>query len=150
MGFLALLRGVGGFIARGARALFSSPTARSVATIGAGTGLGVAAGNLFGGGGDDVGGDIDGAGVRGSRTFTMVITVDPEGNIIRRKTLKGSPWLMRRDFMTMKRVLKTIAKGNSRVPRRTVMASPMAALKDKILTKALDSVTCPPLPCPTG
>lgn len=140
MGFLSLLQTVGGAIARGASALFTPTAVRSVATIAAGTAAGVGLANLFGGQ------DVQEAGVPGSRTITIVATIDPQGNVIRRKTLKGSPWLMRSDFLIAKRVFKLIGKGNARLPRRVVAESKMkqfrSALEDNLLKQQL-ALSCP-------
>jgi len=64
---------------------------------------------------------------------TIVQTIDPSGKVVRQETLDGAPWLMRKDFVVMKRVLRTLESGEKKVPRRT-SKSPK---KDKDLATAL-------------
>ena len=65
-------------------------------------------------------------------TQTIVQTIAPDGKLVRQEILEGTPWLMRKDFVIMKRVLRTLASGDKRVPRKT-SRSPK---KDKALAKA--------------
>jgi len=52
--------------------------------------------------------------------MTTVETIAPDGTIVDSEVLKGSPWLMRSDFVIMKRVLRTITAGEKRIPRKSV------------------------------
>ena len=63
---------------------------------------------------------------------TIVQTINPAGKIVNQDILEGSPWLMRKDFVVMKRVLRTLASGNEKVPRKTSRTPG----KDKDLAKA--------------
>ncbi len=63
---------------------------------------------------------------------TIVQTIAPDGKLVRQETLEGAPWLMRKDFVVMKRVLRTLAAGEKRVPRKST-GTPG---KDKALAKA--------------
>jgi len=67
---------------------------------------------------------------------TIVETLNPANQVIRREILAGRPWLMRTDFVVMKRVLRTLDTGNEKVPRKTTK-SPK---KDKDLAKALGMI----------
>jgi len=53
-----------------------------------------------------------------NRTETRVLTIAPNGNIIEIKILEGSPWLMRKDFVIMKRVIRTLSRGEKRIPKK--------------------------------
>jgi len=50
-------------------------------------------------------------------TRTTVQTIDPSGKVVRSTVLKGSPYLMRSDFVILKRTLALIADAEERVPR---------------------------------
>jgi len=63
---------------------------------------------------------------------TVVQTIAPDGALVNQEVLEGSPWLMRKDFVVMKRVLRTLASGDKKVPRKTTR-SPK---KDKALAEA--------------
>ena len=146
MGFLAsLVRGgasllgrAGGFIGR----LFTGGTARAAATVAAGSAAGVGLAGLFGG--DGAAGDE--AGARGRRTRTIVQTLDEDGQIVRQKVLKGSPFLMRRDLIIAKRVLRTASK-LGRFGPKTRTPSKMKQFTDAVIDQALHKQFA--LPCPT-
>lgn len=53
-----------------------------------------------------------------NRLETRVLTVAPNGTVINVKVLDGAPWLMRKDFIIMKRVIRTLTRGEKRVPRK--------------------------------
>lgn len=48
---------------------------------------------------------------------TVVQTIAPDGTVIREVVLEGRPFLMRKDFVILKRTLKMIAIADKRVPR---------------------------------
>jgi len=48
---------------------------------------------------------------------TLVQTIAPDGTIIREVILEGRPFLMRKDFVTLKRTLKLISAAEKRIPR---------------------------------
>jgi len=50
-------------------------------------------------------------------TRTTVQTIAPDGRVVRSTVLKGSPFLMRTDFVILKRTLKLIGIAEERVPR---------------------------------
>jgi len=50
-------------------------------------------------------------------TRTTVQTIAPDGSIVRTTVMKGSPYLMRSDFVILKRTLALIADAEERVPR---------------------------------
>lgn len=50
-------------------------------------------------------------------TRTTVMTIAPNGTVVRTVTLKGSPYLMNSDFVILKRTLALINKAEERVPR---------------------------------
>ncbi len=53
-----------------------------------------------------------------NRIETRVLTISPDGVVVDTKILEGAPWLMRKDFVIMKRVIRTLTKGEKRVPRK--------------------------------
>ncbi len=128
--------GLGGFISR--LFGFGASAARAVAPVAGG----VVLGNLLssggsGGGALDLDGDLGGGNGKNS-VVTLVVTVDNEtGEPVRVKKLRGSPYLMRRDFQTARRVQKLITKGYGKLPRRTVAKSDIATLKDDLVAGAL-------------
>lgn len=139
---------IGSLLTRGVSALgrfftggAAATTGRAIATIGAGTAAGIAVGNIFGGDGDT---SEDGA--IGKRVRTIVQTVDAEGNVVRQKVLRGSPFLMRRDFIIAKRVNRLSGK-LTRFSNRIRSPSKMKMFTDAVLDNALRKQLS--LPCPT-
>ena len=53
-----------------------------------------------------------------NRIETRVLTVAPNGTVLNVKVLDGAPWLMRKDFVIMKRVIRTLSRGEKRIPRK--------------------------------
>jgi len=128
--------GLGGFISR--LFGFGATAARAVAPIAGGVVLGnLLTGGGSGGGALDLDGDLGGGNGKHS-VVTLVVTVDNETQEpVRVKKLRGSPYLMRRDFQTARRVFKLINKGHGKLPRRVVAKSEIATLKDTVISNAL-------------
>ncbi len=61
-----------------------------------------------------------------NRVQTEVLTIAPNGTIVNAQILEGRPWLMRKDFVIMKRVLRTLSAGNKRVPRKVTRSRQQA------------------------
>lgn len=120
----------------------AATAARGIATIGAGTAVGIGAASLFT---DDEVARPGGAGAS-NRTRTIVQTIDPAGTVVKQQVLRGSPHLMRRDLLTAKRVFRLASKLHEKLPRRTVKESEITQLKNRIVKKALDKAAdpCPP------
>lgn len=58
-----------------------------------------------------------------NRVETRVITIAPDGGIVDTVILEGAPWLMRKDFVIMKRVIRTLSRGEKRIPRKTTRST---------------------------
>ncbi len=147
MGFLSsLLRGGAALLGRGVSALgglFRTPAVRGIATIAGGTAIGTGLAGLFGG--DGAAAEDEGA--MGRRTRTIVQTVNAEGQVVKQRVLRGSPFLMRRDFIIAKRVLRTASK-LGRFSKRTITPSKMKMFTDAVIDNALRTQL--QLPCPTS
>jgi len=122
--------------------------ARAVLPIGAGVAAGeLIAGGLRGGGGGAgaaalAAGDLGGNGM--FTTITIVQTLsNATGEVVRQRTLRGSPFLMNRDIGIAKRVFRTATKLHGRLPRRAVQQSRTKMFTDRLLDKALDDALCP-------
>lgn len=61
-----------------------------------------------------------------NRIQTEILTINPAGQVIGREVRDGRPWLMRTDFVVMKRVLRTLSAGNKRVPRKVTRSRQQA------------------------
>ena len=167
MGFFDIVKGVIGLGARvlgitpAARAL-AAPVARAVAPAAvspirriAARGLGLAAGGAaFAAGdialqaaiGDDGPMPLAAGGNGRFNTFTVVITRDEEGTVIRRKVLAGSPFLMNRDLSIAKRVDRVLGKKARALAARGRKPSKRSQLLDAVEDKAIRSalgVDCP-------
>ena len=71
-------------------------------------------------------------------TITTVTTIDNQtGQAVSRKVLRGSPYLMNRDLVVAKRVLRTAGKLGRKFSRKTREPSKMKQLTDAIQDKAL-------------
>jgi len=85
-------------------------------------------------------------------TTTVVTTVDKDGNVLRVKTLKGSPFLMNRDLAIARRVDRVLGKAARKNAARrrgpSTSSQIMSAIQQKALSQAL-GVGCPPPPCPS-
>lgn len=140
---------LGGLIGRGvtgiARFLGGGSTAagvvRGVGTIAAGTAAGIGVASLFDG--DE---EATGTGGESNRTRTIVQTINPAGQVVRQRVLRGTPHLMNRDLMVAKRVFRVSQELHGKLPRRTVKESEVTALKNRIVKNALDKAgaPCPP------
>jgi len=53
-----------------------------------------------------------------NRIETRILTIMPNGTVINVKVLDGAPWLMRKDFIIMKRVIRTLSRGEKRIPKK--------------------------------
>lgn len=94
------------------------------------------------------GGEITAAGGGNGRlrTVTTVVTFDDDGNVVRRRILKGSPHLMNRDLVTAKRVLRVANKLGRKFSRKTREVSQtkqlLSVIQQKAISRAL-GVDCP-------
>lgn len=79
---------------------------------------------------------------------TTVRTTDPAGNTVGIEVLEGRPFLMRKDFVTAKRVIKALRKAAARIPKQTVPETPAKKLTKAVMARALENVTCPPKGAP--
>jgi len=71
-------------------------------------------------------------------TRTIVQTMDlATGQIIRMKTMPGSPRLMNSDVAAARKVIKSVGKLHNQMPRRTVKESQATKLKDAAIAAAL-------------
>jgi len=105
-----------------------------------GAALGAAAG--YAAGRPDAGQGTVGMGGNGRYvTVTTVTTIDTvTGEAVRQKMLQGSPYLMNRDLMVAKRVLRTAGKLGNRFSRKTREPSKSKQLMDAIQDRALGAV----------
>jgi len=79
---------------------------------------------------------------------TTVRTTDPAGNTVGIEVLEGRPFLMRKDFVTAKRVIKALRKAAARIPKQAVKPSKTKMLTDAVIDNAMRNVTCPPKGAP--
>jgi len=107
-------------------------------------GLGVPAGN--GNGVVDTTGFGGGNGRTATRT--VVQTMDLlTGQIIRVKTMPGSPRLMNSDVAAARKVIKSVGKLHNQMPRRVVKESEATKLKNAAIAAAMQrtqQIDCPP------
>jgi len=83
-------------------------------------------------------------------TVTTISTIDTvTGQTVRQKMLQGSPYLMNRDLMVAKRVLRTAGKLGSRFSRKTREPSKTKQLMDAIQDRALGAVLSNAAGCST-
>lgn len=134
------------FVAAGAAARVlarSRPAVAGVsAALGAGLGAGgtLLAGALFDSEGQPVSA-CPGNATNVKRTLVQTISRET-GQVICTEVLRGSPFLMRKDIQTAKRVIKTAAKlGQVKGLRHTVKQSVASRTKDAIEAKVLAEVT---------
>lgn len=75
-------------------------------------------------------------------SITTVQTINPAGQIVKQVVLAGKPFLMRKDFVTAKRVIKAIRKAGTKIPKVSVPQSKTKQLTDAVMDKALASARC--------
>lgn len=79
--------------------------------------------------------------------MTTVRTIAPNGTVVRTETMKGRPFLMKKDIIAAKRVFKLSSKLHAKLPKRTLKQSEMAKLNEAILDETkrrLTGPSCPP------
>ena len=79
-------------------------------------------------------------------TQTVVVTMNAAGEVVNRRVLQGSPFLMNRDLAIAKRVLRTAGKLGQKFSRKARTQSKRSqllnAIEDKAISRAL-GVDCP-------
>ncbi len=97
---------------------------------------------------------ITAAGLAGAGKNFVVTTVDtfnPQGVVVKTEQISGAPFLMRRDFVIAKRVIKALRKAQAKIPKQAVRQSASSMLKEAVMDKALEAarapLICPPKPC---
>lgn len=85
-------------------------------------------------------GQIAPAGARIVGTQTIVQSLDAMGNVVKQKTLEGSPFLMNKDILAAKRVFKLSGKLAARLPKKTVKQSLTSRLKDELIHHAIERI----------
>lgn len=98
-------------------------------------------------------GPVDTTGFAGGNgrtaTRTIVQTMDlATGQIIRQKTMPGSPRLMNSDVAAARKVIKSVGKLHNQMPRRTVKEGEVTKLKNAAVQAATQRVhqVCAPKP----
>jgi len=83
-----------------------------------------------------------------NRISTVVQTIAPDGTIIESKVLEGAPFLMKKDFVTAKRVRKLISKAKTKIVPTPRQESEQSKLMKAVVTTATRRVLTGPDPCP--
>jgi len=93
-------------------------------------------------------GDDDGAMIAGGTggngdvfTRTVIQTLNRQGQVVRQRIERGSPFLMNRDLAIAKRVIRTVGKLGGKFRRTKSGPSKMKQLTDKVIDTAICTVT---------
>lgn len=87
-------------------------------------------------------------GLMKNRISTVVQTIAPDGRVIESKVLEGAPFLMKKDFVTAKRVRKLISKAKNKIVPTRREESEQSKLMKAVVTTATRRVLTGPDPCP--
>ena len=131
-----------GFSGMGARA---GALRRGVPIAGAGVagvGAGLAAASMID---PETGQPLMGGGGNGRyTTYTTVTTIDnATGETVRQKMYRGSPYLMNRDLVAAKKVMRTAGKLGRRFGSRVRTPSKAKQLTDAVVDRAMQNVIAP-------